>query len=232
MCRPSHSIAQFPPLANFGRRRVRLIGLMSGLLSLLLLGGCSSSNMRVADGGVPASVAAEAAAQFAQAPSTTLREGDVIKLTFPTASNLDTQLQIRRDGKVALPIVGEVQAAGLEPVDLERRLMELYSTELVSGEVFVSVVSSSYPIFVTGAVVRPGKIEADRPMTALEAIMEAGGFEMTKANGEQVVIVRHGEKGVRNFTLNLREVLEGRSRETFYLQPSDIVYVPERFAWF
>lgn len=232
MCRSSQSIALVSPLACFGRRRFTLVGLLAGVLSLLLLSGCSSPNMRVADGGVPANVAAEAAAQYAQGPSTTLREGDVIKLTFPTASNLDTQLQIRRDGKIALPIVGEVQAAGLEPVNLERQLMELYSTELVSGEVFVSVVSSSYPIFVTGAVVRPGKIEADRPMTALEAIMEAGGFEMTKANGEQVVIVRHGEAGVRNFTLNLRDVLEGRSRETFYLQPSDIVYVPERFAWF
>ena len=232
MCRSSPSIAQLPPAAHFGRRRMRITSLLASLLGLVLLAGCSSSNMRMAGGGVPATVAAEAAAQYAQGPSTTLREGDVIKLTFPTASNLDTQLQIRRDGKIALPIVGEVKAAGMEPVELERQLMELYSTELVSGEVFVSVVSSSYPIFVTGAVVRPGKIEADRPMTALEAIMEAGGFELTKANGEQVVIVRHGDNGVRNFTLNLRDVLEGRSREAFYLQPSDIVYVPERFAWF
>jgi len=232
MCRPIPSIASQQPATCFSRRRFRVTGLLAGLISLVLLAGCSSPNMRVAKQGVPANVAAEAAAQYAQGPSTTLREGDVIKLTFPTASNLDTQLQIRRDGKIALPIVGEVKAAGVEPVELERQLMELYSTELVSGEVFVSVVSSSYPIFVTGAVVRPGKIEADRPMTALEAIMEAGGFELTKANGEQVVVVRHGEDGVRNFTLNLRDVLEGRSRETFYLQPSDIVYVPERFAWF
>lgn len=232
MSRSSPLSAPFPPSRRSRRWGSRVAALLAGVLSLAAFGGCRSNDMRMAGGGVPASVAAEAAAEFAQGPSSTLREGDVIKLTFPTASNLDTQMQIRRDGKIALPIVGEVQAAGLRPLELEQRLMELYSTELVSGEVFVSVISSSYPIFVTGAVVRPGKIEADRPMTALEAIMEAGGFEMTKANGEQVVIVRHGENGVRNYTLNLREVLEGRSRESFYLQPSDIVYVPERFAWF
>jgi polysaccharide biosynthesis/export protein len=195
----------------------------------LLLTACNGRpRATVPAGNVPMQSLAMASAENAHL----LREGDSIRLSFPGAPNLDTQLLIRRDGKIALPMIGEVQAAGLTPIDLEVQLSELYSKELVTGEVFVSVVASSYPVFVTGAVVRPGKIEADRPITALEAIMEAGGFEMAKANSQAVVVVRHERDGVKNYTLNLMNVLEGRSQETFYLMPSDIIYVPERFAWF
>lgn len=167
-----------------------------------------------------------------ESDSSHLRSGDVVKLTFPGAPNLDTTEQINRKGRLTLPLVGEVIAAGLSPSELEQKLSERYSSELVSSEVFVSVVPTSFPVFVTGAVVRPGKIETDRPLTALEAIMEAGGFEMNKANGQGVVVVRHEEGGVKHYTLNLMSALQGKDTEPFYLKASDIIYVPERFAWF
>jgi polysaccharide biosynthesis/export protein len=196
----------------------------------LVLAGCQSGYPRAAApaGNTPIPSLAIAATENPHL----LREGDTIRLSFPVAPSLDTQQQVRRDGKIALPLIGEVPVAGKTPLELEEELSELYSKELVSGEVFVSVVASSYPVFVTGAVVRPGKIEADRPITALEAIMEAGGFELSRANGQAVVVVRHERDGVKNYTLNLMRVLEGRSDEAFYLKPSDIIYVPERFAWF
>lgn len=195
---------------------------------VLLLASCSSSQANFpTTAGVPAMAMAQV-----EEDSQVLREGDVIKLTFPGAPTLDTEQKIRRDGKIALPMVGEVTAAGLNPLELERSLSELFSKELLTGEVYVSVVSSSYPVFVTGAVVRPGKIEADRPMTALEAIMEAGGFQLSKANSQAVVVVRHERDGVKNYTLNLQRTLQGAPEEPFFLRPSDIIYVPERFAWF
>lgn len=164
--------------------------------------------------------------------SQNLRAGDEIKLTFPGAPNLDTTVKLRRDGRIALPLVGEVMAAGKSPAELEKELSEMFASELVTGDVYVSVIASSYPVFVTGAVVRPGKIEADRPLTALEAIMEAGGFQIAKANSQAVVVVRQEPDGVKNYTINLQRVLQGAPEEPFYLRPSDIVYVPERFAWF
>lgn len=195
----------------------------------LLLSACQTGRPRA---GTPVDAAALAQGLAEAGDPHLLREGDTIRLSFPGAPTLDGDQQIRRDGKIALPLVGDIAAAGLTPIELEERLSEVYSKELVTGEVFVSVVSSSYPVFVTGAVVRPGKIEADRPITALEAIMEAGGFELAKANSQAVVVVRHERDGVRNYTLNLARVLEGQSDEAFYLKPSDIIYVPERFAWF
>ena len=161
-----------------------------------------------------------------------LREGDILKISFPSAPNLNTTQQVRRDGKIALPLVGEVKAVGISPAELEKEIIRLYSSQLVSREVTVTVESSAFPIFVTGAVIRPGKISSDHPITALEAIMEAGGFDYAKANLKGVRIIRHEEGRVKNYTVNLKLALQGMQTELFYLKPSDIVYVPERFSWF
>lgn len=161
----------------------------------------------------------------------TIQEGDVLKISFPGAPNLDSSQTVRRDGKITLAMAGEVQVAGLTPPQLEQELLKLYASQLVSNEVSVMVVSSSFPVFVSGAVLRPGKILADRPLTALEAVMEAGGFA-EQANMSAVQIVRQENGATRNYTLDLKSVLAGKSSEQFYLRRSDIVYVPEKFSWF
>jgi polysaccharide export outer membrane protein len=73
---------------------------------------------------------------------------------------------------------------------------------------------------------------SDRPMTAFDAIMEAGGFDSTKANLKRVVVIR--QEGGRNqkFTLNLKLVMDGKPSEPFYLKPGDTITVPEKFTWF
>jgi polysaccharide export outer membrane protein len=162
----------------------------------------------------------------------TLREGDVLRISFPGAPNLDTTQQIRRDGKIVLSLVGEVTAAGMTPAELEKEIIKLYSSQLVSKEVTVTLISSSFPVFVTGAVIRPGKILSDHPIAVLEAIMEAGGFDYAKANLGAVAVIRHEQGHVKNYTLNLKLVLQGKQSTPFYLKPSDIVYVPEKFSWF
>ena len=115
---------------------------------------------------------------------------------------------------------------------MEKQLVQLYAPQLVTKEVTVTVVSSSFGVFVTGAVIHPGKIMSDRPITALEAVMEAGGFDSAKANMKAVGLIRNKGGQTQNYTLNLQLVLEGKQNEQFYLEPSDIVYVPEKFSWF
>lgn len=162
-----------------------------------------------------------------------LREGDVLRVAFPGAPNLNTPPQpIRRDGRIALPLIGEVVAAGKTPSELEKQLINLYSGQLVIKEVNVSMEASSFSVYVTGAVLKPGRVDSNRPITALEAIMEAGGFDYSKANLKEVTVTRTTQGHVDHYTLNLKRVLEGKDAEPFYLKPSDIVYVPERFVWF
>ena len=176
----------------------------------------------------------KAANQAAGARSETmvLREGDGVRIGFPGSANLDTSQQIRRDGKVALPLIGEVVAAGLTPEQLKEKLVELYASQISSKAVTVAVQSSAFPVFVTGSVIHPGKILSDHPITALEAAMEAGGFNYATANLSSVQIIRHENGAVKHFTVDLKLALNGKDSVPFYLKPSDIVYVPERFTVF
>jgi polysaccharide export outer membrane protein len=162
-----------------------------------------------------------------------LREGDVIAISFPGAPTLNSSQQVRRDGKITLTLGGEIVALGKTPTELETEILKLYDAQLVVKQVVVAVNTSTFPVFVTGAVLRPGKILADRPLTVLEAVMEAGGADFARANLKEVVVVRRVEGGqTANFRVNLRDTLNGRRSEPFYLKPSDIVYVPEKFNWF
>jgi polysaccharide export outer membrane protein len=161
-----------------------------------------------------------------------LHEGDSVRVSFPGAPNLNTVQQIRRDGIIALPLIGEFKAAGLTPADMEKELVKQYGSQLQTKEVNVAVESSAFFVYVTGAVLRPGRVISDRPMTALEAIMEAGGFDYNKANLKKVVVIRHENGNTQHQLLNLKKVLHGEKDEPFSLKRSDIIYVPERFAWF
>jgi polysaccharide biosynthesis/export protein len=210
-----------PTATGSSARRPR--GLVSGALlvaCLLALSGCQEA-------------AAPIAAQDQKEPeSQTITAGDVLKISFPGTPNLDTTQAVRRDGRISLSIIGEVVVTGMTPADLEKDLAKRYTGQLLSSEVNVTVVSSTFSIFVTGAVLRPGKIQPDHPISALEAVMEAGGFDTAKADMESVVVVRQEGGSTKNYTVNLKEVLDGKSHALFYLKPSDIVYVKEKFQWF
>lgn len=160
--------------------------------------------------------------------SVKLREGDTVVFTFPSSPNLNSTQTVRRDGKVTPPLVGEVDALGKTPAELEKTILKLYEPVLVTKEVIVTVQSSAYPVFVSGAVLRPGKITTDRPISALEAIMEAGGFDLMRANMKAVAVLRQEGGQVKHYVLNLKPVLDGKDRQLFYVRPSDIIFVPER----
>ena len=161
-----------------------------------------------------------------------LHEGDSVRISFPGAPTLNTVQVIRRDGRITLPVIGEYKAAGMVPAVMEKELIALYGPQLQSKEVTVAVESSAFRIYVMGAVLRPGKILSDRPMTALEAIMEAGGFDYAKANLKAVTVTRRENGQTQHFKLNLKRVLKGEDADSFDLKPGDIVFVPERFTWF
>jgi polysaccharide biosynthesis/export protein len=201
--------------------------------AFLVTTGCQSSNSdSINPDHLHELLRAQAGGTNITGGSFTIREGDVVRINFPGAANLNTVQQVRRDGKIEVPLLGELQAAGVTPGDLEQEILKKYGSQLLSKEVTVTVESASYDVFVTGAVIKPGKISAVRPITALEAIMEAGGPDYTKANLKDVTVVRQEKGRAKNYRLNLRDVLEGKRSSSFYLKPSDIIYVREKFNWF
>jgi polysaccharide export outer membrane protein len=161
-----------------------------------------------------------------------LREGDTLTVAIPSSPTLDTTQQIRTDGKIVLPLNGEVTASGKTPEDLQNELLKLYQPQVAAKQVTVTVQSPNIPVYVTGAVLRPGPVTVNHPISALDAVMEAGGFDYTKANLKAVVVVRQEKDRTVRYKLDLKKVLAGSVGNPFYLEPFDIVYVPERFTWY
>jgi protein involved in polysaccharide export with SLBB domain len=200
---------------------IRFAQLILGIVALAFVAGCESdssqfqpitSPVQHSPQPVTPEVAAAKADVTTNNPTTyVLREGDVVKITFPGSPNLNSVQPIRSDGKISLQLVGEVQAAGLTPGNLQHKLMDLYAPQLSQKELTVEVQSSSFPVYVTGTVLRPGKIVSDHPITALEAIMEAGGPDYTKANLKNVSVIRQEGNQTKIYRLNLKRVMDGQS---------------------
>lgn len=178
-----------------------------------------------------ASQPASSDAQPAKPGQLLLRESDVLRISFPGSPMLNTVQQIRRDGNISLQLVGEFKAAGRTTSQVEKELLKLYDAHLQVKEVSVAVETSTFAVYVTGSVLRPGKIMSDRPMSAMEAIVEAG-IDHAKANLKKVRVIRQENGRTEYHILNLRQTLLGKPAESFDLKPSDIIYVPERFALF
>lgn len=164
--------------------------------------------------------------------SIVLREGDLLKITFLGAPNLNISPMIRPDGKISLYLVGEIKAAGLTPTELEKEIKEKYKGQVLVSEVLVSVEGQNLTVYVTGSVLHPQKVVSNHPITALEAVMEAGGPDFMKANLKAVSVIRQEGGRTRKFILNLKDVLSGKSNEQFYLKNGDIIYVREKFSVF
>lgn len=195
-------------------------------IMVFALAGCQTDEFGSSSQPVPG------ASKQLQDEPVTLREGDTLNISLPGSSSLDTSQQIRTDGKIVLPLIGEVVAAGKTPEELQNELLNLYKSQVAVKQVTVTVQSSTIPVYVTGAVLRPGPVTVNHQISALDAVMEAGGFDYTRANLRAVVIVRQEKDRTVRYKVNLKKALAGSEGEPFYLKPYDIVYVPERFTWF
>jgi polysaccharide export outer membrane protein len=163
---------------------------------------------------------------YSARPSGTLAAGDVIRVSYPGAPELNTTQKVQANGKVSLPTIGDVTAQGKSVATLQSQLSGLYQSHLQNPTVLVAVEAAASGVYVSGEVTRPGKVPLDRPMTAFDAIMEAGGF--TKfANPKQVVVVRTKGGKVERYALNLDDTISGASSSAFYLRPYDTVYVKQ-----
>jgi polysaccharide export outer membrane protein len=130
------------------------------------------------------------------------------------------------NGKVSLPTIGDVTAQGKSVSTLQSQLTGLYQSHLQNPTVLVGVDQMAACVYVSGEVMKPGKVPLDRPMTAFEAIMEAGGFSKF-ANPKQVVVVRNNSGKSERYALNMSDTLSGASSSSFYLRPYDTVYVKQ-----
>ncbi len=157
-----------------------------------------------------------------------LQAEDQLRVTFPGAPELDGNLQIRRDGVISVPILGEMVAAGKTPRQLEAQLADAFEDQLVSNEVSVVVLQSSFTYYLEGEIRGPGIIKSFRQLSVLEAIIAAGGVNKTTGKLKSVVVIRREGDTYKRFDLDLNAVLDGKTDSAFVLESHDIVSVPQR----
>jgi polysaccharide biosynthesis/export protein len=151
-------------------------------------------------------------------------------------AELTRAVPVRPDGKISLPLVNDVQAAGLTPMQLRDLLKEKLAEYAPGAEISVLVSEvRSFKVSVLGKVLRPDRYVLRSPTTVLDAIALAGGFQEF-ANPERVVVLRpepffvQGRPSGQTFKrmyLNYRKVIAaGGETENFALESGDIVVVP------
>lgn len=158
----------------------------------------------------------------------TLSPGDTLKISFSGAPELNQLQKIRPDGKISLPKVGEIQAAGRKPSAIQAQLAGLYKTTLQNSEVTLVVENSNFPVTVLGAVNKPGEINLDRP-SLLQAIGRAGGVARGLGDGTRVRVIHETSSGTKVRVVNLEAIMSGKSQDVIVLQHGDTIFVPEKW---
>ena len=153
-----------------------------------------------------------------------LSPGDVIKLSFAEESDLDQTQKIRRDGKVSLPFLGEVTAAGKRVIDFQHELVRRYEDDLESPEVLVTLENGPATVIISGFATYPGKITFERPTTVYQAIMQSGGVsDYGSLSNIHLTRIINGVQ--RTETINLRPSIRGQPIYPEYVQDGDVIYI-------
>ena len=156
--------------------------------------------------------------------------GDAIDVKFMQNPELDESVTIRPDGRISMPLVGELLVAGTSIAELSTRLTTAYADILRSPSVTIQVRSfANRRVFVGGEVNKPGMLALGGRETALGAVMEAGGFK-TSAKRNMVVVIRRGDEDTpRTIPLSMEPGANGQAPEaaSFNLEPLDVVLVAE-----
>lgn len=137
------------------------------------------------------------------------------------------EVTIRPDGRITIYPVGDVVAAGLTPMELQKSLIAMLSSELRLPRATVELVSSAAnQVHVLGRVQRPGAVPAMPFMTVSQAVTAGGGFMDDAARNSVLLIHREGARTVRVTRIRLDRTLKGLSYVDPPLSRFDIVYVP------
>lgn len=148
---------------------------------------------------------------------------DILAVRVWREPELSSAVQVRPDGKITLPLIGEMEAAGQTPEGLKNKIVEALQEYIVKPDVIVSIQSvQSRKFYITGEVSRPGAFPLVVPTTVLEALTNAGGFREF-ANTKKITILRKG----KILKFNYNEVVKGKNmQQNVPIENGDYIVVP------
>jgi len=152
---------------------------------------------------------------------------DILEIEVWREPDFSRQVLVRPDGKITFPLIGDVQASGMNTLGLKAVLAEKLKGFVDNPEVTVIVVESrSKNFYIIGKVNRPGTYPLSPGMTVLQALSVAGGFAQW-AHKDKIRIIRRSEGREEIFSINYDKVISGKNLEqNILLEPNDTIIVP------
>jgi len=153
--------------------------------------------------------------------------GDLLSIDVWKEEDLSKKVSVRLDGKISLPLVNDVQAAGQTSTELRNQLSEKYKDFVDVPEVSVTVLESrSKRIYLLGKVAKPGEYPMQKNMTVVQAISLAGGLAEW-ADSSDVKLIRKIKGIEKTFTVDYDAIVSGEDlSQNVLLQPDDTIFVP------
>ena len=153
-----------------------------------------------------------------------LGAGDKLRIEVYKDAQVSQSVQIRPDGKITLPLVGDIEATQKTPLELRDEITKSLREYMTNPVVTVIVVEAlSAQVFVTGEVAKSGPVPIYGPLNIVQAIAMAGGFNEW-AKKKDIRILRQGPNGLQTIHFNYNDAIEGEVRPV-YLKAGDTIVV-------
>jgi polysaccharide export outer membrane protein len=152
---------------------------------------------------------------------------DVVRIDVWKEPEISRTTPVRPDGRISLPLLNDVQAAGLTPTQLAANISEGLKKFITNPQVTVGVNEiNSRRVYVTGEVLKPGAFPLQAGMTVLQALTSSGGFtQFAKIKGIYILRTEDGKQVKHEF--NYKDVVKGKKPElNILVQPGDVIVVP------
>jgi len=168
-----------------------------------------------------------AVAGIAAPPGFVIGPEDVLSIMYWRDKEMTTDVVVRPDGKISLPLLNEFQAAGLTPAELHDRILEGSKRYLEDPNLTVVIKQiNSRKVFITGEISKPGPYNLTTPTTVLQLIALAGGLKEF-AKSDKIVIVRIENGRTMAYPFNYKQVMARKKlQQNIELKPGDTVVIP------
>ena len=161
-------------------------------------------------------------------PDYVIGAGDILIVSYWNHKEMTSEVLVRPDGRITLPLINDVDAAGLTPGQLRDRLMQASVKFLADPAITVGVKAiNSRKVYISGGVAKPGPYDLVDQMTVMSLIAAAGGLR-DFVTGRKILIIRRENGKQIALPFDYRDVLSGQNLDqNIVLEPGDLVVVPE-----
>jgi polysaccharide biosynthesis/export protein len=176
----------------------------------------------------PPAQPAETQGKAAPSPDYLIGEDDLLEINVWNEPDLKQSLPVRSDGKITLPLIGEIQAAGQTPSQLQQAIADKLKAFITHPDVTVMVMQMNSRKFnILGRVAKPGSYPLTATTTVLDAIALAGGFQDFAKQKDVYILRKNPGSGESRIPFNYKSVIKGNHpEENIVLEPHDTVVVP------